>query len=367
MKKNYFMLAAATMMFAACAETDLVNEIAVEETPQAIGFDAFANKTTRAEITKTDDLKTEDGGFHVWGYKNRGSEDEYTVFDNEVVSWDATNSKWGYTNTQYWDKMSTYKFYAVAPKAGSATYAIGDGTVDQWGKYMIKITNADNSVDYLIDRDGTASSLKDANDNVLTGLKGFDNGVVSFNFNHIMSKISFKLKAGVAEKIVVTSLTMTGWNDNVGTFTQSASFDTRNRNNTEWKMTAGDNGSFVIIDANSNPNGVVLENTMNPTSTTVGNTLITVPQNIAASKLTFTISYKLIRGVVDGSEGAPNDDPKDEVFTDQVGVLADAQSWYTDTHTTYTISVTPDAIEFGDPTVLAWSYTDDKDEEKLPL
>ena len=38
MKKNYFLLAATTMMFAACAQSDLVNEIAVEETPQAIGF-----------------------------------------------------------------------------------------------------------------------------------------------------------------------------------------------------------------------------------------------------------------------------------------------------------------------------------------
>ena len=48
MKKNYFMLAATTMMLAACAQTDVVNEIAVEGTPQTIGFETFANKQTRA-------------------------------------------------------------------------------------------------------------------------------------------------------------------------------------------------------------------------------------------------------------------------------------------------------------------------------
>ena len=48
MKMNYFMLAATAALFAACAETDLVNEIAVEETPQAIGFETFADKVTLA-------------------------------------------------------------------------------------------------------------------------------------------------------------------------------------------------------------------------------------------------------------------------------------------------------------------------------
>ena len=58
MKKNYFLLAATTMMLAACAQTDVVNEIAVEETPQAIGFETFANKQTRA-----DDASTAEGKF----------------------------------------------------------------------------------------------------------------------------------------------------------------------------------------------------------------------------------------------------------------------------------------------------------------
>ena len=46
MKKNYLFLAAAATMFTACVQSDLVSEIP-EAAPQAIDFDAFANKTTR--------------------------------------------------------------------------------------------------------------------------------------------------------------------------------------------------------------------------------------------------------------------------------------------------------------------------------
>ena len=42
------MMAAAATMFAACTQSDFVNEVS-EEAPQAIGFETFVNKSTRAE------------------------------------------------------------------------------------------------------------------------------------------------------------------------------------------------------------------------------------------------------------------------------------------------------------------------------
>ena len=53
MKKNYFMLAAAAMMFAACSETDLMSEMGEMEKAQEISFESFANKTTRAVAAPT--------------------------------------------------------------------------------------------------------------------------------------------------------------------------------------------------------------------------------------------------------------------------------------------------------------------------
>lgn len=394
MKKNYLFLAAATTLFAACVQTDVVNDIP-EPQQQAISFDAFANKTTRAEIEDDDDLQSVNGGFHVWGYKYRGDEAEYTVFNNEPISWDATNSTWSYTNTQYWDQTATYKFYAVAPKAPQGVnYAIGDGNVAQWNKYMIKITGATSGkstdvTDYLIDRDGKSSKI-DNNQKTLTGKAGFDNGVVSFNFNHIMAKLSFKFKAGVDENITITSLKMTGWNNGTGTFTQSETTVPSTVTNGEWDFETNvnaDDDDCIIIDNSNKVSGVNKDN-----AKACNRSFIMVPQTITHSDanatnatpekgLTFTISYTIIHGYVDGSAeaNAANNDPKDEVFLNQVGILPTTQVWGTDTHTTYTIIVSPTKIEFGDPTIEDWSVEDrdavddddedntDREDDNLPL
>ena len=129
MKKNYFMLAATTMMFAACAQTDVVNEIAVEETPQAIGFETFANKATRngeaVTPTATTALATHHDAYKVWAYKN--TQNTTLVFNAEEVK--ASDNS--YSVTQYWDKAATnYYFYAAAP-APLATTTTGSGLVFQ--------------------------------------------------------------------------------------------------------------------------------------------------------------------------------------------------------------------------------------------
>lgn len=49
MKKNYFILAAAATLFAACAETDVLVDLSEKENaPKAIGFETFADNITRA-------------------------------------------------------------------------------------------------------------------------------------------------------------------------------------------------------------------------------------------------------------------------------------------------------------------------------
>jgi hypothetical protein len=65
--------------------------------------------------------------------------------------------------------------------------------------------------------------------------------------------------------------------------------------------------------------------------------------------LTFTISY-IIGDVNTG-----------EVFTEQVGVMPSNQKWGTDTHTTYTITVGPRAIEFSAKTVAGFQDNTDTD------
>lgn len=337
MKKNYFMLAAATMMLAACAETDLVNEVNVVETPQTIGFETFAGKTTRAEITKADDLKGENVGFQVWGYKypnaasnivwvddpetaNVNEVNYYPVFNGVDVTWNT--NKWTYEDTQYWDRTSKYNFYAVAPKDGS--YSISNG--------MISITDAESaksteSKDYLIDRDGNVGV-----DGAYTGT---DHAAVDLDFHHVMSKLSFQLKAAVPEEITINSLTMSGWNANKGNFTQKLTTKPSSAADiTEWSIPeASTAGSIELVGGTnaSDTDGSIKLNADMSTISKVTDEYIMVPQAIDAETLTFTISF-----TIDG-----------EKFNNQVGKLKTIQTWGTDAHITYTISVGPDVIDFN--------------------
>ena len=136
MKKNYFMLAAAAAMFAACAETDLVNEAIVAESnaSQTIGFETFSNKATRHSTATT--LETYHADFGVWAYKTVAS-NPISVMSNYQVVAEGTPTKWVYdekgTNQtlKYWDKTaSKYGFYAYAPY---------DADVEIDGNYHITI------------------------------------------------------------------------------------------------------------------------------------------------------------------------------------------------------------------------------------
>ena len=136
MKKNYFMLVFATLMMAACANNDLVDELVKEEVPQAIGFDTFANKTTRAVASSyATALNSYHDAFGVWTYKTVGSmrtsvmenykvehtETATTTTDDSGNITTTTTYSWEYKNVdnqslKYWDKQATnYQFYAYAP------------------------------------------------------------------------------------------------------------------------------------------------------------------------------------------------------------------------------------------------------------
>lgn len=325
MKKFYVLLAVAAML-ASCAETDLVNPIPESE-PQAIGFETFAQKATRAEITSVDVLKTV--GFNVWGYKAPTADpmdwtNQYPIFEKTTVTF--TDGAWGYTDTQYWDRTSTYKFYAVAPvEPTDVTYSI----VPETG--MISIEGAASAIstashDYLIDRDGNVGV-----DGAYTGT---DHAAVDLDFHHVMSKLSFQLKAAVPEEITINSLTMSGWNEKVGNFTQKLTTKPSTAADiSEWSIsTASTAGSIELVGASaSDKDGTIVLDKDMSTISKVTDEYIMVPQAIAAETLTFTISF-----TIDG-----------EKFVNQVGKLNTVQTWGTDAHITYTISVGPDVIDFN--------------------
>lgn len=115
------MLAAAALMFAACAQFDTVNEVPESE-PQAIGFDTYAQMTTRAtennEGTYNDSLKLHHDNFAVWAFKNTST---VPVFGADPTIDPTTGTTvnandYSYDDLKYWDKTAdNYYFYAAAP------------------------------------------------------------------------------------------------------------------------------------------------------------------------------------------------------------------------------------------------------------
>lgn len=208
MKKNYFMLAATAALFAACAETDLIDEVSVQEVPQAIGFETFVDKATRV-ASATFELSSHHDLYYVWGYKNTSSD---LVFSAEEVT--SSNNSYG-NDLKYWDKSATaYYFYATAPSAftfvanggqNNSYFTLSDvalkgtnftTTLSETANPVLKKENGD--IDYMI-----ADTDVPTNGNAL-----FE--YVNFNFKHILSRLNVTIKNSTNANIVLNSITVYG-------------------------------------------------------------------------------------------------------------------------------------------------------------
>lgn len=202
------MLAAAALMFAACAQFDTVNDVPESE-PQAIGFDTYAQMTTRAAenstATGTNPLSEHHLSFEVWAYKNTATDYVFGTDTDEGVAVTYTASNWGYTDTKYWDKAaSQYEFYAAAP-VGQA--------------WVLNANDADNQADdYFTLANFSLTGKTLANNTSLTpsfssvsGVGDIDlmiasaepvttippaSNTVQLDFNHILSRLNISVVKG---------------------------------------------------------------------------------------------------------------------------------------------------------------------------
>ena len=183
MKKILFAVLALAAM-ASCSK-----EYTVDYNKQAIAFgEAFVENSTRAtDNTYTDSNKVT--AFKVYGTVQGTHDDSSPVFifnGDDVKNTDGTTTVdydgvWFCNNIQYWVPNADYKFTAVV-----------DGVLD----------TADNTIDY------TVSSQKDLllaaatasvdNAGAITGSNMGENGLVKFQFNHLLSKAYFTFKTDKA-------------------------------------------------------------------------------------------------------------------------------------------------------------------------
>ena len=360
MKKSYLMIAAAAALFAACASNDTFRGVDTQEV--SIGFETFTENVTKAAITSINDLKGSGVGFTVFGYKSSESTQEWAtmestpLFNNVDVTWNST--AWTYSPLRFWDKNGYYKFYAAAPSTGS--YSINVATVTSGDDYsstatlgnkkfgFITINNAassisTNSADYLIDRDGAYAIGSHFTGNAATET------AVQLNFHHVMAKIVFALKTTISEgTITVKSLSMSGWDQNTGTFVQNSTNTPNALQHTEWTLatTETTKGSINLVGSGTgNTSDIPLSADASPT--VLSDWYIMVPQtitytapaqNVTETGLTFTVTYDYSH-----TEGQTT---YTESFTNQVAIVPSTQIWGTDSYTKYTLDIKPAEIKF---------------------
>ena len=236
MKKNYFMLAATAALFAACAETDLVNDVNAVAEPQAIGFETFANKATRAENSGEsyveNDMSNHHLEFYVWSSKEiAGTPNTFVdVYNPGTVTHNGTN--WNADPKKYWDKAAlNYYFYAAAPTGLAWTCNdLGGSSYITLNNYSLLGTNMATATSTSTRTWKTSTQDKDlmiAADcdiakshyyNVATP------AAVNLDFIHILSRLNVAVMT-TENSVVLTKLDIVGLK-NIGSFKENADLGT---------------------------------------------------------------------------------------------------------------------------------------------
>ena len=192
MKKSTVMLwAIFGVLLMSCSEEEIVN---VETSSRnAIGFNVLSNAAeTRATPTTNTNLKNTD--FDVFAFTADGTAfmgKNDTEFEHDGVKIVYKNGKWDYDNAsdlRYW------------PTEALDFYAFNPGTVseDMMINYMWEATKETQKISYTC-MDEYGSGTTHANYDVMYAMakgqtKDSNNGVVKFNFKHILSQVVFKAK-----------------------------------------------------------------------------------------------------------------------------------------------------------------------------
>ena len=192
MKKSTVMLwAIFGVLLMSCSEEEIAN---VETSSRnAIGFNVLSNAAeTRATPTTNTNLKSTD--FDVFAFTTDGTAfmgKVDTEFGHDGVKIVYKNGKWDYDDAndlRYW------------PTEALDFYAFNPGTVseDMMVNYMWEASGTVQKISYTcIDEYG--ANTGHANYDVMYAMakgqtKDMNNGIVKFNFKHILSQVVFKAK-----------------------------------------------------------------------------------------------------------------------------------------------------------------------------
>ena len=210
MKKILVSVLAVAAMVACSTEHTVVKV----ENNEAIGFDTFVDKTTRAEDITTTNI--DNFGVYASVTNNSPEAASALILTNEKVS--KNGDVWGYVNTQYWVPGNSYNFTAIAPFEGRHwTYTTGN--LAQNG------TIAFNNETAAGEQDLVFASAERAN--VAAGAQT----KVGLTFSHLLSKVAFKFTNGYTE---ASNMTLEVYGIKINNAVAEAEVEVENGATGEW-------------------------------------------------------------------------------------------------------------------------------------
>lgn len=279
MKKVIFGTALASMALLSACSSD--NELANVETTanNAIGFHVVGNKAeTRANIIDNSNINGTD--FNVFAYKNNGGT------DGDIFMGDKKNdyglygvnikykiNKWDYndpTELRYWP-TTALNFYAVNP--GCTGFFSWNFTKET------KQISYNCHDEYAKDKKGEYSNAK--NIDVMYAVaknqtQKDNNGIVKFNFKHILSQVVFQAKTQYANmQVEIKALSIHNFYG-VGTFTIPK--EEREPSQTDWDPTEQfyhSNGFTAVMDQS-----ITVDKTDKAANISIQGPMLFIPQKL---------------------------------------------------------------------------------------
>lgn len=221
------------IVMASCANEGILSVREINQQPeQAIAFNIFTDKATRAFPAGSEALTNYHDQFVVYSTKVSNIDNTVIqVFDGDAVRYQT--GSWKYDDLRFWDKQAKFSFVAIAPSAKYIIYTKTDNVADNSGDYVTKEggytlvgTNLqDGTRTTEVNKGFTGEDGKDAD--LMTAQKNNQNGAahdetVDMLFSHILAKLNVtigKAKILDAQNVYIKKVEITGL-DNHGTYVQ---------------------------------------------------------------------------------------------------------------------------------------------------
>lgn len=313
-------MACMVVAFSGCQEGPvLVDEGTSDEGMlRAIGFDnTFIDRATATRVAAPFALSDYFTTMGVWGWRSDAEVTDQPQFIDQIVTYSPAAAKWQYNPLRYWERNSTYRFYAYAPHQTDVAASGSSVTIDAaTGRIAISgvtLTGTNLQTPPTASQQYVFSAVPSGDTDWMiaragrTGVPGRLGQTVEFTMQHILSKLNVAVRVSDALAADGGVVGVTVNNLEVGTFADEGDFAqlldhtpdatlAADRAAAEWTLTAAP--ALTLQGATD----VIVKNIpVAPGETSIaGNTLLYIleslvlPQDVIASqtvKLVYTLRF----------------------------------------------------------------------------